>query len=165
MNKQILNPGIVIMFLFSLMTLTLSAQRQQNKEDMQQKMAEKREAFMIKSLNLTEDESKKFVPVYKAYTEEIRQNRQAQKMNFSDNMSDKDAETQLNKMLDTKAREVEIQRSYISRFKTILPSNKVALIYKTEREYKERVIKNIKNRKQHNRRVRNQENTEPLPEK
>lgn len=151
MKMQFFKIRIPLLIVMGLMMLNLSAQKQQPRsEDMKHKMDAQREAYLTKRLELTEDESKKFMPVYNEYKAEIQKNRESQKIDYSKEISDKDAETQLNQMLDRRAREIAIQKSYISKFKAVIPVKKIGIIYRSEKEYKEKVIKNIKKRRQQN---------------
>lgn len=151
MDMQFFKFRMPLLMIFGLMMMNLSAQKQQHRsEEMKHKMDTQREAYLTKRLELTEEESKKFMPVYNEYKAEIQKNREGQKYDFSKELSDKDAEAQLNQMLDRKAREVAIQKSYINKFKSVIPVNKIGIIYRSEKEYKEKVIKNIKKRRQQN---------------
>ncbi len=148
MTTKIFNYRIPLMIVLALIVLNLSAQKHQAKGDMKQKMSEQRETFLINKLGLTDDEAKKFIPVYNEYKAEIQKNRNSQMFDFSKEMSDKDAEIQLNNMLNMREKEIEIQRSYINKFKAVIPTSKIAMVLKSEREFKEKVIKNIKKRRQ-----------------
>lgn len=151
MNMQFFKFRMPLLMVLGLMVLNLSAQKQQTKNaDMKHKMESQREAYLTKRLELNDEESQKFMPVYNAYKAEIQKNREGQKFDSSKELSDKDAEAQLNQMLDRKAREIGIQKSYINKFKAVIPVNKIGIIYRSEKEYKEKVIKNIKKRRQQN---------------
>lgn len=149
MNTHIFKFRSTLLIVLALITLNLSAQKRQPKDDMKQKMTEQNEAFMIKKLELTEDESKKFMPIYKAYKAEIHKNRAEQKLENNKELSDKDAEAQLENLLKMKQKEIEIQLAYINKFKSVIPANKILKVFSSEREFKQKVIKNIKKRSQH----------------
>ena len=151
MNMQFFKFRMPLLMVLGLMVVNLSAQKkQQQSGDMKHKMETQREAYLTKRLDLTEEESIKLTPIYNDYKTEIQKNRESQRFEFSKELSNTEAETRLNQMLANKAKEIEIQKSYISKFKTVIPAYKIGMIYRSEKEYKEKVIKNIKNRRQQN---------------
>ena len=149
MKTQILKSGISILIVLAFMVMNVSAQKRQPKGDMKQKMTEQQASFMVKKLGLNEEESQKFMPVYNEYKVELQKNRAAQQFDFSKELSDKDAEAQLNAMLNMRAKEIEIQRAYIRKFRAVIPASKIGMVFRSEKEYKQGVMKNIKKRNQH----------------
>lgn len=139
-----------LLVVLALMVINLSAQKRQPKGEMQQKMAEQQATFLVKKLELSEAESQKFLPVYNEYKAELQKNRAAQQFDFSKDLSDKDAEAQLNAMLNMRAKEIEIQRAYINRFKAVIPVQKIGMVFRSDREYKQGVMKNMKKRNHQN---------------
>ncbi len=157
MKTQILKSRMSLLIVLAFMVLNVSAQKRHSKEEMKQKMTEQQTSYMVKKLELNEAESQKFMPIYNEYKAELKKNRAAQKFDFSKELSEKDAESQLNTMLNMRAKEIEIQRAYISKFKTVIPANKIGLVFRSEKEYKQGVMKNIKKRNQHHKKEKKQD--------
>ena len=68
MDMQFFKFRMPLLMIFGLMMMNLSAQKQQHRsEEMKHKMDTQREAYLTKRLELTEEESKKFMPVYNEY--------------------------------------------------------------------------------------------------
>jgi len=96
---------------------------------------------------LSEIEAQKFWPVYNTYLSEIEQLRASLDLKPRREMSDKEAEDMMMAMLDGRSKEIEIQKKYIQKMKTAVPAKKIAMLFKVEREFKEKVISNIKERR------------------
>ncbi|MCH8903690.1 MAG: hypothetical protein IIA45_07235 [Bacteroidetes bacterium] len=113
-----------------------------------------RVAFFTERLDLSPEEAQVFWPVYNDFLEEMEDVRTARreemkgvKENF-DSMSDKQIEGLVDGIVEFKQKEVDIQINYHNQFKEILPIKKVAQLYKTEREFKAWLLKQLKEQKQ-----------------
>ena len=62
-------------------------------------------------------------------------------------MSDKEAEDMLYAMLDAKSKEIDIQKKYIGKMKSAIPAKKIAMLFKVERQFKEKLVSNVKERR------------------
>jgi len=102
-------------------------------------------AYITKKLDLTAEQAGKFWPLYNQYQEEmfavqaqIRKNNSPMQANGKDQV--------LNELsLDEKKN--NIKRHYANEFLKILPPEKVSLIYKSEKEFQDEIIKQIRERK------------------
>lgn len=101
-------------------------------------------------LNLTTSEAEKFWPVFNEFeTEmeairrqmhEIRRNMES---NFSE-LSDKELETETDKMMALKLKEAELEQVYYSKFKQVLPIKKVALMHRADMMFKKALLEKVR---------------------
>ncbi|MEO6520496.1 MAG: hypothetical protein ABIN91_02390 [Mucilaginibacter sp.] len=104
-----------------------------------------RTAYITKRLELTPAQAEKFWPLYNKYQEEmaavqkqIRQNNSPSQTNGKDQV--------LNELaLDEK--KTNIKKFYTNEFLKILPFEKVSLIYKSEKDFMDEVIKKMREQK------------------
>lgn len=111
-----------------------------------------RVGYITKKLSLTPDEAKVFWPVYDAYRAEMKDVRgdmketaQAAREDF-DVMTDAEVETAVNKMLDSRRKELEITLRYHEQFKKVLNIRKIAKLYKAEREFTQILLQRLQER-------------------
>jgi len=102
-------------------------------------------AYITKRLELTPAQSEKFWPLYNKYQEEmfevqkqIRQNNSPLQTNGKDQVL-----TELS--LDEKKN--NIKKFYANEFLKILPAEKVSLIYKSEKDFQDEIIKKMREQK------------------
>jgi hypothetical protein len=141
---------ILTCFSFILLALPftgMNAQRQAGNGRLKEKLKASHAAYITQELELTETEAQKFWPVYNAYRSEIEGLRFDADRKSVETMTDKEAEDLLNEQLETKAKEVEVQKKYVLKLKTVIPARKILLLWKAEKEYREKVISNLKNRR------------------
>lgn len=137
-------------FIFSFICLGLSfngVAQERNKERIKEKVKLEKVAYITQELALTEDEAQKFWPIYNAYKEESGAMRASMDIRPRKDMSDKEAEDMLYAMLDAKSKEIDIQKKYIGKMKTAIPAKKIAMLFKVERQFKEKLVSNIKERR------------------
>ncbi|MBC7884317.1 MAG: hypothetical protein H7X99_02505 [Saprospiraceae bacterium] len=104
-------------------------------------------AFITEKLDLSETEAQKFWPVYNAYKNEIDQLRTSLELNPHRDMTDKEAEDMMYAMLDGKSKEIDIQKKYIEKMKTAISARKIAMLFKVERQFKEKIVSKLKDKK------------------
>ena len=126
--------SILICLVFAL---PLSAQ---DKGSQNQQIESVKVAFITQKLNLTSSQAEKFWPVYNNYQREMRevfkQRKEAKNRNDG-----KDGE------LDYESRLLDIRKKYKQEFSRAIPSDKVAQFYDAEREFRETMIKELKERR------------------
>jgi len=139
--KKILSLAVFLLVL----TISVDAQRgakfQKNVESMQI-------AFLTTELDLTPEESQKFWPIYNEYQRE--QKALKKKYKFSRNpeaLSDEEADKMILASLDMEEKGVELKRKYYSKMRSVLPVQKIAMLKKAEREFKQKIIKQLERRK------------------
>lgn len=105
--------------------------------------------FIKEKLNLTSQEGQAFWPLYNEYNDKLDLVRRAFRQQYGKNtdvasFSDKEAEAYLNAELNLKQKEYELYKEYFDKFKRVLPVKKVALLRRSEEDFRKELIKNIK---------------------
>ncbi len=109
--------------------------------------------FLTRKLNLTPDEAKKFWPVYNQYSDELKKLRDDQRNKRRDvkenidSKSDKEMEKVVDDEIAFRQQELDVVKKYHSQFKQVLPVKKVAVLYRSEEEFKRELIEKIKERR------------------
>lgn len=131
-----------------IIILILAAPAAGNSQDRSKKHAEIeaiKAAFITKKLDLTADEARQFWPVYNAYQKEIgalyRQKRQNMK-NAEGNPSQR-----LSEDLDFDGQILQVKKNYQKEFAKVLPADKVLTLFRAEREFREQLIKELRERR------------------
>lgn len=124
--------------------------RQEKKENIEAMKV----AFITSKLDLTPEEAQKFWPVYNQYTEKVKELRKKRredereaKKNF-DELSDKEIEQAIDNDLTIRQKELDLQKEYNTKFKTVLPIKKVSKLYLAEEQFKRVLLDKLKD-KQH----------------
>jgi hypothetical protein len=98
-----------------------------------------KETFLDKKLQLTTDEAARFWPVYRKYQDEQIEVLRLKRLNNSDAQAN--GREQIKKNLEYDSRLVEIKTRYNDVFLRILPPEKLSILYKSEREFSDEVIR------------------------
>lgn len=137
-----------IMFTVTTMLLFLSAAMAQEDrprhEMIEERVEAQRVAFITQRLRLTTEESQAFWPVYNEFGDKMK----ALKEQLSPrpeimNMSDEEAEDYLDQTLKIEQQELDLKRSYMNKFKEVLPVRKVAMLGHVERAFNRELLKRI----------------------
>lgn len=110
-------------------------------------------AFLTKKLDLTPEEAQKFWPVYNQYDDklqELRKKRREDMKNAKENfdaLTDKEIEQLVDNEIAFRQKELDIQKEYHGKFKSLLPIKKVAQLYRADEEFKRFLLKELKDRK------------------
>ena len=128
------------------------------KQDRQQEKKENIEAmkiaFITTKLDLTPEEAQKFWPVYNQYNDKINEMRKQQRMDDRENkknfdeLTDKDIEEDIDADLAFKQKELDMQKEYTKKLKTVLPIRKISKLYEAENQFKKVLIEKLKDNKQ-----------------
>ncbi len=103
-----------------------------------------KEKFISNKLNLTEEQSKAFTPLYRQYQEEIMKVRTMIRLNTS--ITSTSGTQNLDNQLAFEEQLVTIRKHYKDEFLKILPPEKVAEIYKSEGDFNKEVLKQLTER-------------------
>jgi len=136
--------ALLSLILFSMPSF---AQDGQYKEKIKDKVKAQKVAYITNQLDLSESEAQKFWPIYHSYHSEIEQLRASLDLKPRRDMTDKEAEEMMMAVLDGRTKEIEIQKKYIQKLKTAVAAKKIAMLFRAEKEFKEKVISNIKERR------------------
>ncbi len=151
--KTYINLCLVLLLTFSDAT-SLIAQAPGPRPQMDRENIESLKiAFLTKRLNLTPEEAQKFWPVYNKYSDELkgirddRANRMKDKKEMLDNMPDKDIEKLIDAEINSRQQELDLLKKYHTQFKSTLPVKKVALLYRSEEDFKRELMERIRERR------------------
>ena len=96
------------------------------------KMKAHKVAFLTEKLSLSSEEAQNFWPIYNEKEEKLtalRKEMRAVKKDLKmDQMKDSEVESLINKHLEYRQQELDLEKEYIEKFKTALPIKKVAQI-------------------------------------
>ncbi|MDQ2718978.1 MAG: hypothetical protein M3Z26_04350 [Bacteroidota bacterium] len=109
------------------------AQNQANPNAQTEKIQELKIAFITQKLQLSSGEAEKFWPVYNQYENEIKSARQ---------------ENKNGDVLDNEEKLLNIRKKYKPEFEKILGPKKINQLFNVEREFRNVLIRQLKNRKQ-----------------
>lgn len=136
----------LIMLIFASTSLVFS-QQGEKRGQIKDKVKAQRAAYITQQLDLTEDESQKFWPIYNTYQAELEKLRSSMELKTADPATDKEAEDMMYAILENRTKEIDIQKKYIQKLKSAISSRKIAKLFRVEREFKEKVISHIRDRK------------------
>jgi len=129
-------------FICLVLTLPLSAQEKGQRSEQIESV---KIAFITQKLELNTTEAEKFWPVYNEYQQELkkvfRERREARKKNEAN------PNNKLNNELDFETRLLDIRKKYKEEFSKVIPSEKVLQFFQAEREFREQMIKELKDRR------------------
>jgi len=126
------------------MGLWLPANGQQRKDNIESVKA----AFITQKLELTPEESQRFWPVYNSYQQELKKLimiKNSQRRALKEN-----AESAPVDELKIEGEILELRKRYRQEFAKVLPQQKAALVYPTEREFRQQLIEQLQKRKKKN---------------
>ena len=108
--------------------------------------------MITKQLNLSVEESQKFWPVYNQYREKEQELKRAYKPDRPlDSLSDKEAESQLQRHLERIDKEAALEIEYLQKVRQVLPARKVLKLHQVEAEFRKRLVNEVRNRQGQNR--------------
>lgn len=116
-------------------------------------------AFITQQLALSTEEAQVFWPIYNEYSDELEKLRrdgvakQAELRTKFNSLSDKDLVAYADMVVDQKKREYEITDKYHEKFKKVLPIRKVILLYRAEQQFRQKILEEIRNRRQGDKKV------------
>ncbi len=114
---------------------------------LREKIRSQKVAYLSSKLDLTEDEAVKFWPIYNQYEKDqelIRQNL-AQDAVLR-NMTEAEADQNLNAFIEYKQKELDIEKKYITKFKSILSSKKILKVFYYDKEFRKELAEVVKKR-------------------
>ncbi|HMS97477.1 MAG TPA: hypothetical protein PKA12_01980 [Saprospiraceae bacterium] len=136
--------SIVLSFL--LIGSMVFGQVGKRREALEERIKSLKIAFVTEKLALTPDESEKFWPVYNQMEAERASLMAEKKSDFGDDITDKEAQLYITRHFDIREKEIQLERRYIDKFKTLLPDRKVAKLLWVEKQFRQEVMSNIINK-------------------
>lgn len=137
-----------LLLLFCLLIASMQLMAQKNGGHiLREKIRSQKVAYLSSKLELTEDEAVKFWPIYNQYEKDqelIRQNL-AQDAVLR-NMTEAEADQNLHAFIEYKEKELEIEKKYIAKFKSILSSKKILKVFYYDKEFRKELAEVVKKR-------------------
>lgn len=152
--KKMHKIGFLLLMAILMSTMTF-AQRGERK--MSEERAQKMMDRIVNKLELTEQEQAQFVPMYKDYLREkaavwsATDKKDRKKMS---ELSDREVEEIIEGSLKREQELLNIKKSYVDKFKSIMPAQKVAKLLLAEKRWKGKMYEKMKNKRGHKRKGR-----------
>jgi hypothetical protein len=108
------------------------------------RIEEVREEYINKRLNMTGDQGQKFWPVFRRYRAALKEILIKKRQNNSPDQPN--GADQINRELFYESELVNTRKYYTDEFLKILPPEKVSLIFKSERDFNDELIKQLSER-------------------
>jgi Spy/CpxP family protein refolding chaperone len=149
---------IALIFVFALPASKVSAQGDRFKTDSKnqsgkhnptehfKKIEAIKASYITRRMDLTPEESQRFWPVYNQYQKELTQILIQKRQNM--HQSQEDPEKRLNTDIEYENKLLLLRKKYKNEFLKVLSAEKVSLLMRCEREFKEELIQQLKNRKE-----------------
>ncbi len=111
---------------------------------------EARKEYVLKRLDLNEEQQKKFPPIYDEYAKKQHQlQRQIRGLRFEAatlSLSDAELAADLDKMLQLRQQELDLEKEFLNKCKTILSIKQIAEMYKAEKDFLRTALRNLRER-------------------
>jgi hypothetical protein len=135
---------ILGLFVFLSVTNFTAAQDFENEN-----IQEMRVKFYNENLQFTDAEKQSFWPLFNQY----KKDEKSLKNQFKPNqrfelMSDEQAKEFILKSLDQEENLLDLKRQYVIKMMDVIPVRKVAMLNRTERQFKRTLLNNVKNNRQ-----------------
>ena len=106
-------------------------------------------AYLSEKLSLTPAEAEKFWPIYNEYDskkvdarKDFREDKKEQSKEVE--ISDAEIEKMLNQRIELKQTELNLEKEYLTKFKSVLSIKKVAELYKAEDNFKRELLRKMR---------------------
>lgn len=137
------------LLLFACLTISLTAQNQDERQRRFEEMKSKRAAFFTERIGLTPEEAEQFWPVYNSLQEEKGKLNNRMRQFFKNSKRNEkgekifDYDKITDEMIRIKVQEANLEKAYHVKFKKILGPEKLFRYYHTEREWGGELLKQI----------------------
>ncbi|MBK7408544.1 MAG: hypothetical protein IPL49_02705 [Saprospirales bacterium] len=109
-------------------------------------------AFFTEKLQLTPEESQSFWPLYNEYQDKEKAIRKSYKNDKSlELMSDAEAEKLIETSFEMEEKTLQLKKEYYGKMRGVLPVRKIALLSRIDRQFKERLLEEWRNRQEQKR--------------
>ena len=123
----------------------------QAQRPVQERIEAMRSAYITDYLDLSPEEAQLFWPLYNEYKGKEKSIRQQYKVNGDIRMmTDQQAEQVIQNSFEREEKLIALRRDYYSRLQQAVPIRKIALLPEAERKFKEKLLKEIQQRKNAN---------------
>ncbi len=142
MKKHLILIGVALL-------ATISVGFAQSQSDKRENIEAFRIAYFTRIIGLSSEEAKTFWPIYNEMQleqEKVRKERRNRTFNAKESietMTDKELEKLVDDEINSRQRELDIEKKYHEKFKSILPINKVVKYYRAEEGFKRELVKRL----------------------
>lgn len=140
---------IFIFIIFSLLCFPYEGKAQQGNDEIKDRIRAAEIAYLSQKLDLTPDEAQKFWPLYNQYTKEVELLIAERRNRLGNNKQQQQAEHQANvgdNELKYDQRMLDIKTHYNKEFQKVLPATKAGSVFRSEREFRNQLIRTYKER-------------------
>ncbi len=137
-----------LFFLFLSVSAFAQKGRGGGDDQMSEQLKAMRVAMITQNLNLSSDEAAKFFPIYNEYStkrenikKQLKQNRRESK-----NLTGAKLEISFKKSFELREQELVLDKLYFEKFKTVIPVEKIMELYRTERQFRRMLLKELSKR-------------------
>ncbi len=135
----------ILLFILMPLAFEVRAQPSFQKQDRAKQIEALKIGFITRKLDLSPEESQRFWPVYNNYQKDLAEILKEKKLARIDS-KDKPNE-QLDDELNFDAKLLELRKRYRKEFASVIPAQKVVGLFQAEREFRETLIRELKNRR------------------
>ena len=108
-------------------------------------------AYITEKLQLTPQEAQVFWPVFNEFQGKLKEiHKQGKLDDLDENASDADIEKAAIAHFDAETRAIALQKEYFVQLKKVLPLKKIAKLLRVEREFKNRLLQHLRERRDDN---------------
>jgi len=136
---------LVIFTMFLLASGSLAAQ-----ERAKERLQKAKKEYVVRRLGLTNEQEKTFVPLYEEYIKKQQDiNTQIRRLKIETNtlaLSDEELNADVDKLLELKQKDLDMEKEYLRKFRTILTVKQVVEIYRAEKDFVKVVLKGLRDR-------------------
>lgn len=133
---------LIFIILISLFTASISFAQTQAPQKKGERIEALKIEFVLKKLELNEEDTKSFAFIYKSYLQEVnlllRQKKEAREINKNNPQKLVDDDFYYDEKM------FQLKKQYRKRFQQILSPEQIKTLYLAEREFREELIKHLK---------------------
>ncbi|MBT6745108.1 MAG: hypothetical protein HOB26_00955 [Flavobacteriales bacterium] len=111
-----------------------------------EKMKAHKIAYITEKLDLTPEEAQVFWPVYNELETKLHELREANRPDRKkdpETMTDAEVEDMVNQRFEFRQKELDLEKEYHEKYKQVLPTKKVAVLYKAEQGFRRDLLKKL----------------------
>ncbi|WP_375560573.1 hypothetical protein ACE193_23230 [Bernardetia sp. OM2101] len=141
-----------LFILFFCFSISVFAQKGKGHDiEMSEQLKAMRVAMITQNLNLSSEEAAKFFPIYNEYStkresikKQLKQNRREGR-----NLTGTKLETSFKQSFELREQELALDKLYFEKFKTVVPVEKIMELYRTERQFRRMLLRELSKRGGH----------------
>ena len=120
---------------------------QRSQEERMERLESAKIAFLSQRIDLSSREAEKFWPVYNQYQNELKALMQQRKGDLQ-KQNQVSATDKIDMQLDMESKVLELKKRYTREFGKVLPPEKIVKLFQAERDFKNELIRELRERKQ-----------------